>query len=100
MVIITFDDAVNSENWDLYTKKLFVPSRLASSFDFVSPFCCYTAVTSINTYDVQQQEEPQRMQHSRHILRQSRVQQLPVHPEAVEQRSRNCSALHHVIQLH
>ena len=27
MVIITFDDAVNSENWDLYTKKLFIPTR-------------------------------------------------------------------------
>lgn len=27
MVIITFDDAVNSENWDLYNKKLFTPTR-------------------------------------------------------------------------
>lgn len=30
MVIITFDDAVNSENWDLYTKKLFIPSRFVT----------------------------------------------------------------------
>ncbi|KAK2725560.1 hypothetical protein QYM36_000156, partial [Artemia franciscana] len=27
MVIITFDDAVNSENWDLYSKKLFNKER-------------------------------------------------------------------------
>jgi len=27
MVTITFDDAVNSENWDIYIKKLFSPSR-------------------------------------------------------------------------
>lgn len=27
MVIITFDDAVNSENWDLYNNKLFIPER-------------------------------------------------------------------------
>ncbi len=27
MVIITFDDAVNGENWDLYQNKLFIPER-------------------------------------------------------------------------
>lgn len=34
MVIITFDDAVNSENWDLYINKLFIPERLASYIRF------------------------------------------------------------------
>lgn len=28
MIIITFDDAVNSENWDLYNKELFTMDRL------------------------------------------------------------------------
>jgi len=27
MIILTFDDAVNSENWDLYINKLFIPER-------------------------------------------------------------------------
>ncbi len=27
MITITFDDAVNDENWELYQKKLFPPSR-------------------------------------------------------------------------
>ncbi len=26
MIIITFDDAVNDENWDLYQDKLFPPT--------------------------------------------------------------------------
>ena len=26
MIIITFDDAVNEENWDLYQEKLFPPN--------------------------------------------------------------------------
>ena len=33
MVIITFDDAVNSENWDLYNKKLFTPTRFVIQLD-------------------------------------------------------------------
>lgn len=28
MVIVTFDDAVNSENWDLYTNELFTKEKL------------------------------------------------------------------------
>ena len=27
MIVLTFDDAVNSENWDLYINKLFIPER-------------------------------------------------------------------------
>lgn len=27
MIIVTFDDAVNGENWDLYNNKLFIPER-------------------------------------------------------------------------
>ncbi len=27
MITITFDDAVNDENWELYQKKLFPPER-------------------------------------------------------------------------
>lgn len=33
MVIITFDDAVNSENWDLYINKLFIPERYMSRYN-------------------------------------------------------------------
>ena len=34
MVIITFDDAVNSENWDLYNNKLFIPERYFKLLSF------------------------------------------------------------------
>lgn len=27
MIVLTFDDAINSENWDLYTKHIFTPER-------------------------------------------------------------------------
>lgn len=27
MITLTFDDAINFENWDLYTQKLFTPER-------------------------------------------------------------------------
>lgn len=27
MIIITFDDAINVDNWDLYTSKIFLPHR-------------------------------------------------------------------------
>lgn len=31
MIILTFDDAINPENWDLYTKKLFTQERKNSN---------------------------------------------------------------------
>lgn len=27
MIVLTFDDAINFENWDLYTTKIFTPNR-------------------------------------------------------------------------
>lgn len=27
MILLTFDDAINSENWDIYTQHLFTPGR-------------------------------------------------------------------------
>jgi hypothetical protein len=27
MILLTFDDAINSENWDLYTQQLFISER-------------------------------------------------------------------------
>lgn len=31
MILLTFDDAINLENWDLYTKEIFTPDRKNSN---------------------------------------------------------------------